>query len=201
MRFCERHEKILEILNERSSASVKFLADKLFVSLPTIRRDLNYLEKQNRLRRTFGGAILNNNNVSEIPFELRDSVDTKIKDELALQASKYIKDDMVIFLDASSTVLRLVPYLRNHKNITVITNSPKVNLALAELNIISYSTGGMLLKNSKAFVGNFAVEFINKFNADICFLSCRGISEEGMLNDGSIEESDIRLAMMNNSKI
>jgi DeoR/GlpR family transcriptional regulator of sugar metabolism len=199
MRFCERHEKIIEILNERSSVTVQFLADKLFVSLPTVRRDLSYLEKQNRLRRTFGGAVLNNN-ISEVPFELRNSVDTKIKDELALRASKLIKDDMVIFLDASSTVLRLVPYLKNYKNLTIITNSPKVNLELAELNVKSFSTGGILLKNSKAYVGNFAEEFVKRFNADICFLSCRGMSEDGMLNDGSIEESNLRIAMINNSK-
>ena len=200
MHFCERHEQIIEILNDRSSVTVQYLANKLYVSLPTIRRDLSFLEKQNRLRRTFGGAVLTDKNISEIPFELRDSVDTKIKDELALQASKLIKDNMVIFLDASSTVLRLVPHLKNYKNLTVITNSPKVNLALAELNISSFSTGGILLKNSKAYVGNFAEDFVKKFNADICFCSCRGLSDDGMLNDGSIEESSLRIVMMNNSK-
>ena len=200
MRYCERHEKIVEILNERSSVTVQYLASKLFVSLPTIRRDLSILEKQNRLRRTFGGAVLNNKNISEIPFELRDSIDVKIKDELALSASKFIEDDMVIFMDASSTVLRLVPHLKNFKNLTVITNSPKVSLALAELNISSLSTGGTLLKNAKAYAGVFAEEFVRKFNADICFFSCRGVSDDGILNDGSIEESNIRIAMLKQSK-
>ena len=200
MRFCERHEQIIEILKDRSSATVQYLAEKLFVSQPTIRRDLSYLEKQNRLRRTFGGAVINNKNISEIPFDIRNNEDTKIKDELALKASMLIKDDMVIFLDASSTVLRLVPYLKNFKNITVITNSPKVNLALAELNVASFSTGGILLKNSKAYVGNFAEDFIKKFNADICFCSCRGLSDDGILTDGSIEESTLRLTMMSRSK-
>ena len=200
MHYCERHEKIIDILNERTNVTVKYLAEKLFVSLPTIRRDLTYLENQNRLRRTFGGAVINTNNVSEIPFELRDSVDVKIKDALAQRASSLIKDDMVIFLDASSTVLRLVPYLNGFKNLTVITNSPIVNLMLAEHNISSFSTGGILLKSAKAYVGSFAEDFVKKFNADLCFISCRGISENGMLNDGSIEESSLRLAMINNSK-
>ena len=200
MHYCDRHEKIMDILNERTSVTVKYLSERLFVSLPTIRRDLTYLENQNRLRRTFGGAVINTNNVSEIPFELRDSVDVKIKDSLAQRASALIKDDMVIFLDASSTVLRLVPYLKGFKNLTVITNSPKVNLQLAEHNISSFSTGGILLKNSKAYVGSFAEDFVKKFNADLSFISCRGISEDGMLSDGSIEESSLRLAMINNSK-
>ena len=200
MHFCERHEQIMDILNERNSVTVHYLANKLYVSLPTVRRDLSYLEKQNRLRRTFGGAVLNNKNVSEISFELRDNVDTKIKDELAKKASALIKDDMVIFLDASSTVFRIVPYLKDFKNLTVITNSPKVNLQLAEYNITSYSTGGILLKNPKAYVGSFAENFIKNFNADICFLSCHGISDEGFLTDGSIEESTLRTLMMKQSK-
>lgn len=200
MRFCERHEQIIEILTKRTSTTVLYLANELCVSPPTIRRDLNYLEKQNRLRRTFGGAVITNRNVSEIPFDLRNSEDTKTKEDLALKAVSMIKDDMVIFLDASSTVLRLVPHLKNFKNITVITNSPKVNLALAELNITSFSTGGILLKNAKAYIGNFAEDFVKRFNADICFLSCRGISDDGILTDGSIEESTLRLAMMSCSK-
>ena len=200
MRYCERHDKIMEILSERSSVTVQYLAKKLFVSLPTIRRDLSLLEKQNRLRRTFGGAVLHSKNISEIPFELRDGIDMKIKDELALRAVEFIEDDMVIFLDASSTVLRLVPHLKNFKNLTVITNSPKISLALAELNISSFSTGGTLLKNAKAYVGVFAEDFVRKFNADICFFSCRGVSDDGMLNDGSIEESNIRIAMLKQSK-
>jgi threonyl-tRNA synthetase len=61
---------------------VQYLAKKLFVSLPTIRRDLSLLEKQNRLRHTFGGAVLHSKNISEIPFELRDGIDMKIKDAL-----------------------------------------------------------------------------------------------------------------------
>lgn len=200
MRYCERHDKIMEILSERPSVTVQYLAKKLFVSLPTVRRDLSLLEKQNRLRRTFGGAVLNSKNISEIPFELRDGIDMKIKDELALRAVEFIEDDMVIFLDASSTVLRLVPHLKNFKNLTVITNSPKVSLALAELNISSFSTGGTLLKNAKAYVGVFAEDFVRKFNADICFFSCRGVSDDGILNDGSIEESNIRIAMLKQSK-
>lgn len=200
MHFCERHEQIMDILNERNSVTVQYLANRLYVSLPTIRRDLSYLEKQNRLRRTFGGAVLNNKNVSEISFEIRDNIDAKLKDELAQKASKLIKDDMVIFLDASSTVFRLVPYLKDFKNLTVITNSPKINLQLAEYNISSYSTGGVLLKNPKSYAGSFAEDFVKKFNADICFLSCRGISAEGFLTDGSIEESTLRMTMMKQSK-
>ena len=50
MYFCERHEKILEILKENGSVSVERLSQLLFVSLPTVRRDLAFLKEQNLIR-------------------------------------------------------------------------------------------------------------------------------------------------------
>ena len=200
MYFCERHDKILKILNERGSVSVEKLAGLLFVSQPTIRRDLAYLDSQNLVHRTFGGASIRKTAVDEIPFELRDSEDARIKNLIAKKASKHLKDDIVIFLDASSTVFRLVPYLKEFKNITVITNSPKVCLSLAEDGVDAFCTGGALLKKSKAFVGESAIRFIKDFNADIFFFSCRGITEDGILTDSSVAESEIRKAMMSKSQ-
>lgn len=199
MFFCERHEKIIEILKTRNTATVQYLAKELFVSLPTIRRDLTALEKQNRIRRTFGGAVLNNMLTDEIPFEVRNTEDAECKELLAEKAKKLIKEEMVIFLDASSTVFRLVPHLKGFKNLTVITNSPKVNLALADIGIKSFSTGGILLEKSKAYVGNSAEGFIKNFNADLFFFSCRGLSDDGVLTDSSIDESNIRKVMLEHS--
>ena len=200
MYFCERHEKILEILKTNGSASVERLSRLLFVSQPTIRRDLAYLKEQNLIHRTFGGATLRQSNAGEIPFELRDSQDASSKEIIAKKAAEYLKDDMVIFLDASSTVYRLLPYISRFKNITVITNSPKVCLTLAEQGIDSYCTGGTLLSKSKAFVGDSAKEFIKRFNVDIFFFSSQGITEDGMITDASVVESEIRRTVMKQSK-
>ena len=200
MYFCERHEKILEILKTSGSASVERLAQLLFVSPPTIRRDLAYLKEQNLIHRTVGGAALRQNAVSEIPFEFRDSQDADSKEIIAKKAAEYLRDDLVIFLDASSTVYRLLPYISEFKNTTVITNSPKVCLTLAEQGIGSYCTGGTLLSKSKAFVGESAIEFVKRFNADIFFFSSQGITEDGIITDASVVESVIRRAIMKQSK-
>lgn len=199
MYFCERHQKILDILKETGSASVNKLSEHLFVSPPTIRRDLSYLKEQNLIHRTFGGAALKTLAVDEIPFELRDGEDAAAKEIIAQKAAKYLADDMVIFLDASSTVFRLVPYIKNFNNITVVTNSPKVCLTLAEDGLSSHCTGGTLLSKSKAFVGEGAARFIKNFNADVFFFSCRGITKEGFITDSSIIESEIRRVMMANA--
>lgn len=196
----ERHEQIIEILRKRTSASVHFLAKQLHVSEPTVRRDLITLSNQKKIKRTFGGAVINTDFNAEVPLSLRESENRKAKEYVATEAVKYIKDDYVIFLDASSTVSNVIKYLPEFKNLTVITNSPKNSIKLAELKIKSFSTGGEMLENSVAYVGTSAQNFIKKFNADLFLFSCRGISNDGMLNDSSIEETEIRKIMMKNSK-
>ncbi len=196
MYFCERHEKILEILKTTGSVRVEKLAELLFVSQPTVRRDLSFLEEQNLIHRTFGGATLRRPAIDEIPFELRDSEDAEDKEIIAKKAAALLRDDTVVFLDASSTVFRLVPYIAKFKNITVVTNSPKVCLALAEYGLSCQCTGGTLLSKSKAFVGGSAEDFVKNFNADLFFFSARGVTEDGLITDTSIIESEMRRAMM-----
>lgn len=199
MYFCERHEKILEILKQKGSVSVERLSQLLFVSQPTVRRDLAFLKEKNLIHRTFGGAMLRAGSTDEIPFELRDGEDADIKAIIAQKAAEYLKEDSVIFLDASSTVYRLIPYVTKYKNITVISNSPQVCLSLAEKGIESYCTGGTLLSKSKAFVGQSAEAFVRKFNVDTFFFSSQGITEDGMITDSSVAESEIRKVIMSQS--
>ncbi len=196
----ERYNKIIEILETKTSATVHYLATQLHVSEPTIRRDLSKLAETKKIKRTFGGAVINFDINAEVPLALREEDNKQLKEMIALEAVKYIKDDCVIFLDASSTVSYIIPHLQKFKNLTVITNSPKNSLKLAELKIKSFSTGGILLENSVAYVGTAAQNFIKRFNADLFLFSCRGISHEGMLSDSSIEETNLRQVMMRHAK-
>ena len=54
----ERQRAILELLIERKKATVKELAAALYISEPSIRRDLARLEQQQLIKRVHGGAIL-----------------------------------------------------------------------------------------------------------------------------------------------
>ena len=200
MYFRERHNKILDILEKRSSASVHYLAQALYVSEPTIRRDLAALQEQGKIRRTFGGAVLSDMINKEVPFALREHENRRAKDAIARMALQQIRDGQIIFLDASSTVSYLTPYLASFSDLTVITNSPKTSLKLEDLKIRSLSTGGLLLENSIAFVGAHAENFVRNFNADIFFFSCRGITEDGQLTDSSLAESQLRRIMMQHAK-
>lgn len=195
----ERREEILNILKESKSASVKKLSKLLYVSCPTIRRDLTELEKQGCVLRTRGGVILRQTAESEIPLMLREDSNVASKRTIAKKAAAHIKNGNVIFLDASSTAAHIVPFLKGFRDIIVVTNSPKTSIKLGEENIKNYCAGGLLLPQSVAYVGSDAEKFFSGINADIFFFSSRGYSPDGYITDSSAEETSVKKAMMKNA--
>ena len=119
---------------------------------------------------------------------------------MGLQASRFISDGMVIMLDGSTSAYHLVPYLAQRKDLIVITSGAKTAVALAEANIRTFCTGGQMLIHSFSYVGEQAENCIRSFNADICFFSCHGLTEEGYMTDLSVEEANLRKIMFRFSK-
>ena len=195
----ERQEQIMQILEKSRSVSVTKLAKLLYVSHPTIRRDLSVLEEQGKVQRTHGGVVLRNVSDAEIPLMFREDQNNASKKIIAEKASKLICDGNVIFLDASSTVSYLIPYLEKFNDIIVVTNSPKTSIKLGERNIKNYCTGGLLLMHSVAYVGSETEKFIANINADIFFFSSRGYMENGMITDSSEQEATVKKAMLKNA--
>ena len=196
----ERQNEIINILVEKKSISVNKLAKILYVSAPTVRRDLSELEQQGKVLRTHGGVILRMTAESEIPLMFREDQNSIAKQIIANKASKIVQNGSVIFLDASSTAAHIIPFLKKFSDIVVITNSPKTSMKLGENNIKNYCTGGLLLMHSIAFVGSETEKFISSINADLLFFSSRGYMSGGFITDSSVEEAAIKKAMIRNSE-
>ena len=198
----ERKNQIIKILLKEKKISVKDLSRRLYISEPSIRRDLTELEKEKLIRRVHGGAVLEEHSESfiKIPFLLRELEDRDAKDIIAQKAAELVHDGDVIMMDASSSAYAIIPYLTQKNNITVITSGIKSLMRLAEYGIDAYSTGGHLLPSCFALVNEDAHQVISHYNADIAFISCRGISPEGMITDFSIEENLVRAKMIERAK-
>lgn len=198
----DREKQILEILLKQKNVTVKQLAEILFISEPSVRRDLASLEKQNLIKRIHGGAVLDESMLSKnkIPFLIREYEQSSDKVLIAQKAIDLIKDNDVVFLDASTSCYYLIPFLASKRNITVVTNGVKALTKLAEYDINTISTGGTLVNSCLALVGEEAFKTIRSFNADIALFSCRGLSDDGYLTDIAPEENNIRKRMIKNSK-
>ena len=122
------------------------------------------------------------------------------KKQIALKAVSHIKDGDVIMLDASTTAFYLLPYLTNFKNILVITNGAKTALEAASMGIRTLCTGGEMTLESFSYVGTDTENFLRRYNANIAFFSCRGISDDKNATDNSILENSVRKIMIQNSQ-
>ncbi len=200
MPLYEREKSYINLLSD-GAVSVKELAMKLFISEPTVRRDIIALEKKELVVCKRGNVSLKVNYADQrIPLFIRDMEQNDEKRIIAKKAAAYIKDGEVVMLDASTTAFHLLPYLAEFKNILVITNGAKTALESAAMGIKTICTGGELTGESFSYVGTDAQSILNRYNADVAFFSCRGVSDEGIVTDNSILENSMRKIMIKNSK-
>lgn len=201
MPFYERQDKILNLLADGEETSLSRLAGKLFISLPTLRRDLIKLEERGLVERMHGRVRKKRDAADvKVPFSLREESASEEKIKIAIKAARLVKDGDTVMLDGSTSAYCIIPYLKEYKDILVITSGAKASLLLAHLGIPNISTGGRMINSSFSYVGEDAVKTILSYNADVSFFSCRGLSEDGIPTDSSAEENEIRRAMISRSK-
>lgn len=192
----ERKNEILAILQKDQRVLVSELSQKYEVTEETIRRDLEKLEKEGFVKKTYGGAVLNTNTSVDLPLRIREKTNKKEKQIIAKIVAGLIEDGNTIVLDSSSTSLMVAKNLKQLKNLTVITNSVEVLLELAGAKGITViSTGGTLRDASLSLVGRNAENTLKNFNVDKAVLSCKGISMEKGITESNEAEAEIKNRM------
>jgi len=179
-----RRSRLTELLLERGYLPISDLCEELGVSEATARRDLSALESEERITRTYGGA-LGEFNATFTSFRERLREGTDAKGSIARTAVSLVKRGMCIYLDAGTTAFAIAQELRRFRpeNLTVVTN----NLALLEtLGSLSGAKtillGGQLLERQSVLLGEEAVKAVASQKIDLAFLSAQGMNDEGLWN-------------------
>ena len=194
----QRQKDIMDILKSKKEQTVKELCAALYCSPATVRRDLCDLEKQGLVKRSFGGAVINEGFFDQQPLLIRGVKNVSQKQRICAKAAKLICAGQTIFIDSSSTTYFLAPYLRDIPELTVITNNPHLNIVLSQMKVNNYCTGGKMLNSSIALVGSEAERFVRGIRANAFFFSARGICN-GQIFDSSKDERDIKISMLEQS--
>ncbi|RDY28506.1 DeoR/GlpR transcriptional regulator [Romboutsia weinsteinii] len=201
----ERYEYIIESLNRDSAVKTSKLIKELNVSIETIRRDLEHLEKEGVLDRVYGGAVLKKITVDKLSFEKREEEFKEEKSEIASIAVRYIVEGQSIALNDSTTNVEIAKQLKNKfKNLTVITNSLAIATELANSQGIKVIlAGGLLNSKEYAFYGEFAKNILTNFTVDRAFIGVGGVSLNRGITDYNIHTVEIQkiLIEMSNEAI
>jgi ribose transport system substrate-binding protein len=193
----ERRRTILRLLREQPGIKVARLADLLEVSEGTIRNDLNALEEEQKLRRVRGGAILSDVPESEAITNLQKTINQEAKQRIARWAAEKVANGDAIFLDASATVRCMIPFIKVHRNLTIVTNgletARRLTVNPAHTVIL---VGGIVDSNGTATTGKMGVEILEKLNIQAAFVSGVGFSPETGLTENSLEGASLKGAML-----
>ena len=176
-----RNSFILRELRQAGSISVEDLRDKLNVSLATVRRDLQELERRGLLRRTHGGAIPIEPMIYEAfrhDRSFQDQVDrfAEEKRRIAMAAADLISPGDTIALTAGTTTTEVARNLHAIGGITVVTNTVNVAMELCKRKDVHvFVTGGHLRGDWFSLVGLEAVANMSKVYVDLLFIGVNGI--------------------------
>ncbi len=196
----EREQFILEYLQKNGEAGVAELCRALFVSEPTMRRDLAALNNAGKIIRTHGGAAHRSIPGENLPQTYREREHSEAKLAIGKKCLSLINDGDTVMIDGSSTAQALLSVISEKKALVVITNSAKAAMLLDKSNVRLFVTGGEIATNTYAYVGSYAEDFLRSFNADVCFFSVRTLTPDGLLTDNAIAENAIRRVMLSRSK-
>lgn len=196
----QREALILQKINEMGTVSVVELAQEYGMSVETIRRDLNKLEKQGKLHRIHGGAISKKNKDMGAYFHTRQHLNVAAKKHNAKSAVDLIYENAVIGLDASSSSWHFANLMPDIP-CTVITNSMyNINALVNKPNIKTIVTGGVYSAKYEAFYGPLSEYLLQRLHINFCLFSCSGLDEEGNIWESNEVNASIKRKLMSVSE-
>ncbi len=197
----ERRQRIIKLIQDDKKVYVSNLSQLFKVTEETIRRDLEKLENEGILTRTYGGAVLNQYTLEDLPFQTRTSMNHEMKQNISLKAATLIHDNDTIMIDASTTCLELLHALQKKKGITIITNSVKIPYDFISSNFNIISTGGTLRAHSLALVGSVAQNALQNYYVNMAVMSCKGLSFDNGIMESNEPESEFKRRMIKQAEI
>lgn len=192
-----RRRAILEMIETHGEVKVQGLCVKFMVSEVTIRRDLEILESENRIRRIWGGAVLEGIPLLETMFLDKMNLHQEAKRGIAMKAADLVEDGQVVMLSAGSTTTFIARELKQKKELTVVTTSINIASELAGIeNITLIVIGGIVRPGSYAMVGHMAENALRSLNADIAFVGVDGLDLESGFTTPNILEAHTDYVML-----
>ena len=195
----ERRRAIIERLEQQGRVTVKELSDLMHVSEVTIRQDLRALEEQGVIDRTYGGAVYRGGPTSlrELSFNVRMTTMNEHKKALAAAAAAMVQDGFSIAMDSSTSVYALIPHLKQHSKLTILTNGLMVAQSFLEDDERQFKVllmGGRLRNDSISIVGQ--PDKLPDINLNLGIFSCHGVIPSIGVTEVDRDEALIKRALI-----
>ncbi|NOS90702.1 MAG: DeoR/GlpR transcriptional regulator [Cyclobacteriaceae bacterium] len=195
----ERYNYIVNEVKIRNRVLLTDIARKLNVSEDTIRRDLNHLDEQGKIKKVHGGAISSS-------FHLYSYREDQIyahehKSTIASKAVKLLHENCVVLMSGGTTNLELARLIPDNIRFTVFTPSLPVAMQLIAHPLVeTIFIGGRLSKDAQIALGGDAIRTLSHLKADILFMGTGNLDLDSGLTEFDWEVVQLKKAMMESAK-
>ncbi|PFG44940.1 DeoR family transcriptional regulator [Georgenia soli] len=202
MLAASRRSRILEIVRDQESVQTEELVDVLGVSVETVRRDLEHLERAGSLLRVRGGALKTPATPgTEPPFDARVTLASKEKEQVAKAAARLMESTRTVFIDIGTTAAAVARSIGPEFTGTVVTPSVRIAEMLAGISGATVLLpGGQLRPGDLAISGPTARQFLADIYPDVAFIGTGGVDVDAGLTDFELVEVEIKRVMIANSR-
>lgn len=198
----ERLNAMESYILEEGTVSLENMKKHFSMSTNTIRRDINELIVRGHVRKVYGGVAANTYDVP-IPLSVRASKHQSEKKIIGELAASFVEDGDMIFLDSGSSVLYMIPHLKDRKNVTIVTHNLNAMVEASKFpNLRLVSLGGMYTHATSSFTGITTMEELNRYNFAKIFIAATGVTiEKGLTNTTFVEAEIKRRVVEYSSKV
>jgi len=193
-----------DYLKIHNQATIKELAKEFSVSEITIRRDLTLLEEKGIVNKVYGGAVYNFDRIHqklEIPVSKRQAENISAKQTIGELVASLVEEGDTIFIDAGSTMYRMIPHLQGIPNLTIVTNCLDALLAGSTLDGIRLLTvGGIFQPDTHSFAGSYSEYALDRYSFNKAFIAAVSVSPERGVSNNNIYDTAIKRTAIKNSQ-
>ena len=195
-----RQDLILDLLSNKGFVTIEELVKHFKVTPQTIRRDLNSLAVDQKIRRHHGGAGIVSSTVN-MAYQTRKIMDLEAKEKISKELVKMIPDGASLFINIGTTTETIARALLSHKGLQVVTNNLNVAAILgAKEDFSVIIAGGEVRHRDGGVIGETTEEFIKRFRMDFGIIGISGIDSDGSLLDFDYREVRVAQAIIANSR-
>lgn len=196
-----RQLNLLAAVQARGAMTVEHLAEKLGVTLQTVRRDVQRMADEGLLTRFHGGVRVPGSTVENIAHRQRENLYAEGKNRIARAVATAVPDDCALMLNIGTTTEAIARALLHHSGLRVITNNLNVATILsANPKCEVIVVGGVVRGRDQGIVGEAAVDFIGQFKVDIAIIGISGIEADGSLRDYDFREVKVSQTIISHAR-
>ena len=196
----ERLEKIMDLIQNSNFISPLELAEKMNVSLVTIRRDLKKLAEERSIIKEYNTIKIARD--YDKRFHERHHTNLEQKRIIAELAKKLVQAGDTLFLDTSTTCYEFARTLAlSSQNLHIITNNIYMAVELMSIYKIDLVLlGGNIRHGYFSTIGPLAEKMLSNIKVNKFFFSCTMLDENGIY-ESNILEGNIKVKMFENSRL